>query len=78
MIEKKYIFNFPIQNPTPLGIIPNQAREIEINTYKNRKDDNDPTMLFVLKSNRKAYSSEYLLNKYGGIEKKLGTNLGKG
>jgi hypothetical protein len=70
----QYNTTWDSNNLNYLGVKPPKNNLLPVNFNSNI--DKNKTPLIQISSFRKPYNVQYLINKYGGLKTKLGTNLG--
>ena len=79
------VWNTPAASSPPNGVLPPSPTTLRVDAIEDRTTLLQPGrsarreaqyQLWRIQSNREPYSSEYMVTPYGGMETRMGTNLG--
>ena len=68
------VWNTPAASSPPTGVLPPSPTTLLQPGRSTRREAQ--YQLWRIQSNREPYSSEYMVTPYGGMETRMGTNLG--
>ena len=71
------VWNTPAASLPPNGVLPPSPTTLFQPRPYNSTRREAPYDLWRIQSNREPYASEFMVTPYGGMESKLGTNLGR-